>query len=585
MQSVSCNRRRATLTMISAAIAILPLSPIVAQPPNDLCPSAITVAAGTVSGSTVGAVQDAGAICVSRPAPDVWYRVVATQSGVLTVSNCSAGDYDSVLAIWTACPSDGGGQLACNDDACGVQSTASAPVTIGQDYYIRVSGWDGATGSFTLTISENGGGPGGSTGPDVYYSDISEITQYGPVGDTYAFALGTATCNLGDENLLWGNAWGNTPSVGFNAYRIHDGRMLQIGQSWSKIARGASAGSGCGIPCNGVGGTLLGSGCRDVYSAAFNGMVQNLARRSGIDAYTGEHAVVTGSGDPIFARLQVPAADLNSASFPSAQYFVEGVYVGADDALAGNALNNASHRRATLSGPLSLNLAGSTVAGQAAIYEWAASGGEAGVPDPLVLTQELDIPDEGRFIVADKVRDLGNGWWRYDYAVFNLNSDRAGGSLSIPLPAGAAVANVGFHDVDYHSGEIYDVTDWTVTLGDGQVRWAGPQTFAQNPNANALRWGTMYNFWFDSSRPPVKGEAVLGLFKPHTPQQVAFSARVPSAPSAPGDLDGDGHVTLTDLSILLSDFGCMTAPCAGDADGDGDTDLSDLSILLAHFGI
>jgi hypothetical protein len=52
-----------------------------------------------------------------------------------------------------------------------------------------------------------------------------------------------------------------------------------------------------------------------------------------------------------------------------------------------------------------------------------------------------------------------------------------------------------------------------------------------------------------------------------------------------GDLDGDGDTDLTDLGILLADFGCVVpGPCAGDLDNDGDTDLADLGILLADFG-
>ena len=54
----------------------------------------------------------------------------------------------------------------------------------------------------------------------------------------------------------------------------------------------------------------------------------------------------------------------------------------------------------------------------------------------------------------------------------------------------------------------------------------------------------------------------------------------------PGDLDGDGAVTLTDLSIQLASFGTTTGATEddGDLDGDGDVDLTDLSLLLAAFG-
>jgi hypothetical protein len=53
-----------------------------------------------------------------------------------------------------------------------------------------------------------------------------------------------------------------------------------------------------------------------------------------------------------------------------------------------------------------------------------------------------------------------------------------------------------------------------------------------------------------------------------------------------GDLNGDGSTDLTDLGILLADFGCTTppGPCGGDLNGDGNTDLTDLGILLADFG-
>jgi hypothetical protein len=49
-----------------------------------------------------------------------------------------------------------------------------------------------------------------------------------------------------------------------------------------------------------------------------------------------------------------------------------------------------------------------------------------------------------------------------------------------------------------------------------------------------------------------------------------------------GDLDGSGHVDITDLSILLSNYG--TANVSADCNSDGTVSILDLSILLSHYG-
>jgi hypothetical protein len=53
-----------------------------------------------------------------------------------------------------------------------------------------------------------------------------------------------------------------------------------------------------------------------------------------------------------------------------------------------------------------------------------------------------------------------------------------------------------------------------------------------------------------------------------------------------GDLDGDCDVDLTDLSILLSNYGTTGGAtyADGDLDSDGDVDLADLALLLASYG-
>ena len=56
-----------------------------------------------------------------------------------------------------------------------------------------------------------------------------------------------------------------------------------------------------------------------------------------------------------------------------------------------------------------------------------------------------------------------------------------------------------------------------------------------------------------------------------------------AATTASADLNGDGKVNLSDLSILLSNYG-KPGGAKGDLNGDGTVNLSDLSILLSNFG-
>src|SRR5690606_38872915 len=149
---------------------------------------------------------------------------------------------------------------------------------------------------------------------------------------------------------------------------------------------------------------------------------------------------------------------------------------------------------------------------RAAIYAWHDHGLGVNQPNPAVKIVPIDVPSDGRFHAACNVIDNGDGTWRYEYAIHNMNSDRAAGSLSIPVPAGVNVTEIGFKDVDRHSGEqaIYDNTDWRGFRLDNAVAWYGPQSYTSNPNSNAIRWGTMYNFWFTADAPPSDVQATLG---------------------------------------------------------------------------
>jgi len=120
------------------------------------CPDAPVIGYGTFSGTTVGATNDGSGSCGSSElSPDVWFRFVAPESRTVSADTFGSG-FDTVLSMHTGCPGVGFTQV-CNDDASGLQSAISFFALAGTTYWIRVSGFDGATGPFQLRV-----GPGGA---------------------------------------------------------------------------------------------------------------------------------------------------------------------------------------------------------------------------------------------------------------------------------------------------------------------------------------------------------------------------------------------------------------------------------------
>ncbi|MEZ6244192.1 MAG: GC-type dockerin domain-anchored protein [Phycisphaerales bacterium] len=415
---------------------------------------------------------------------------------------------------------------------------------------------------------------GFSSGPDVIYQQVLSIDTAGPVGGKMGYIGDSYTCNIGDTPMVFGFSANGSPALTFNLYRLMNGRLEQIGLSWVKHACCAAQGSGCGLSCSPAGG--LGPGCRDIYSAGWNAIQSNLGPRSLINAYTGNIPGTSGvGGSTIAGRLQATQSDLQMEG-AGASYYFEGVYVASDDAPAGNAYNNASYRPVNVNqSTLSMSTAGTMFTGTPAIYAWQNA-------DPSVVIVPVDIPGEGRLHVAAKVSENGDGTYHYEYAVYNLNSHRSVGSVSVPV---SSAGNVGFHDVDYHSGEPYDNTDWSVSTDGNAVTWSSPQTFAQNQNSNAIRWATMYNFWFDATTGPTDGEVTLGLFRPGTPDSVNVPLPVPQSGGCNGaDLaEPFGQLDFTDVTTYLAAFGSML-PEADLAVPFGQFDINDVIEFLTQFG-
>ena len=526
-----------------------------------------------------------------------YFAFTPEETGSYTFSTCGSASWDTRIAVLPAC---GAGQVpvACNDDACNLQSSATGTLTAGTTYRVVVGGYgssDAGAGSVLVAFGGSGGGGGGGgggdVGPDVIVGAIPDVSKYGAVNSggvtTMAYAIGTTSCNIGDSLLDWFASPDNRhPFIPQNAHRIKDGRIEQIGLGWGKHGFTALQGSLCGTCTPSSSGNWLGVGCSDPYSSGLNGSQGGLGTRSEVNATTGFFPGTYNSGMPaapttIGRRLQIKANDLNPSLNPGAVYLFEAQYIHPGDAAAGNDDNNASWRQFTVgsltSGSYTLSLSGTTNQQQPAIAAWRSF-------DASVTLVEADVPEDGRFILGYKATDNGNGTWRYSYAVQNLNSDRSGRSFSVPVPEGVTVTGIGFHDVDYHSGDPYGNTDWSVSTSGGAVTWSGG-VHATNTNGNALRFATLYTFWFDADRAPSAANAILGLFKPGaagTPNSVAFATVAPSAPpSNPADLDGNGAVNAADLALLLGNWG---GTGTGDVNGDGTVDATDLAELLGAWG-
>ncbi len=128
---------------------------------SNACASAPSIGNGAFPYTTVGATTD-GPMACGGAGNDIWYRYTASCTGTVTVTTCAAASYDSVLAVYgSACPGTGAASIACNDDACsGTRSSLTFAGSAGAAYLIRVAGYNGATGTGTLTVSC--GGPAGS---------------------------------------------------------------------------------------------------------------------------------------------------------------------------------------------------------------------------------------------------------------------------------------------------------------------------------------------------------------------------------------------------------------------------------------
>lgn len=454
------------------------------------------------------------------------------------------------------------------------------------------------------------------------------------VGDTVGFALGTTSWNIGSVRANWfqiPNA--NHPFIAQNLYRLQNGRLQHIGQAWVKHGFFALAdlqcGGSCVAPMGFDFGKYLGVGCTDTYDPGLNGSQGGLGPRFEINPWTAgwnynQSVLQVGMSNTLISRrLQVKDDDLIAfdSTIPGGnptgvRYFIEAYYVAADDQ---NAMNSAAWReviRITGSPGNTWTIETGTPAGGGADQTTPVNVGFAidawnaretiVAQDPALIEHSVAAmqggspsPD-GRSILCSKVTDNGNGTWRYEYAILNIDMDRQVGSFSVPIPSGVTVSNVGSYAVRHHdepyawsewngvarvNGKPIDNAPWSSSVSATEVSWATPGVADMDPS-NPVRWGTMHNFWFDANSPPTDVMATLGLFKTGSPGSLQAATDGPSAAApCPGDANGDQVVDFNDITEVLSnwlnDYTPGTGP--GDADGDGVVNFNDIAEVLAQW--
>jgi len=121
-------------------------------PSNDACIDAIELTTGIpFNGTTLASTGTDISSCGDGDTNDIWHSWVADCTGLPTFETCGS-QYDTTLAVFNAC---NGVELGCNDDGCGFATDriGSVPVLEGQTYYVRVSGFNGETGNYRLTVT------------------------------------------------------------------------------------------------------------------------------------------------------------------------------------------------------------------------------------------------------------------------------------------------------------------------------------------------------------------------------------------------------------------------------------------------
>lgn len=349
--------------------------------------------------------------------------------------------------------------------------------------------------------------------------EISSARAWGRRGATYpggevGVSFQNGLCNPGQLNIAWfAPMLEDHPKFSFLVTKLVGDRMVQISDwSYCKHAFLSLNDPGtCATTCaNTQSGSQMFVGCSDVYSNSNNGSRTYLGPPSEIDPWLGTwnhvgsyfdrgdpdvgapanidgaRSTINVGTDAVKNRVTIKEADLQGLPAGSLFFQIQVIHAGEP---AVNRDNNIMSR------PFGLTWGGSS---------WSAQTTGSPTHGSLLtrwpgaqLNTAGNGNDDGRFLIASKVTGPVNGRWHYEYAVQNIDNNRGGAALHVPVCPTGRVENLGFRDIDQNL-----LNDWTATVSGGEIVWMAP---ANNPH----NWNQLFNFWFDSDVAPVAGSATI----------------------------------------------------------------------------
>lgn len=262
---------------------------------------------------------------------EIWLRYTAKVGGMAVVSTAGS-DFDTVVDWFDVCPGSGGTPRAHGDDEVGLQGRAVLRVAAGDTAWIRIQGWEQATGTATIQIEGGSAGISGTVTNEATAEPL--VDRYVEIWNANGSYAGYDYTAGDGSYLILGLSPGTYYATTEGDYYYPDGFLDELYDD---------------IPCAGGPPT----GCSPTTGSPIP--VQNGAVHTGIDFALGRGASVAGRVRDAATGAALPYADVTvygangglvgaTETDQAGRYLVSGLAGGTAFAIAGDSYNTEYRR-------------------------------------------------------------------------------------------------------------------------------------------------------------------------------------------------------------------------------------------------